>query len=55
MERVALDTGKHLVRFELVGWDRWVRYVTIEKEATEDLEATLEQTEEGGHLTDAQD
>lgn len=43
---IALSTGRVLVRFELPGWDRWVRYVTIQKEATEDLEATLERTDE---------
>lgn len=43
---IALDTGRVLVRFELAGWDRWVRYVTIERDATEELEATLERTEE---------
>lgn len=43
---IAMNTGKVLVRFELEGWDSWVRYVKIEREATEVLEATLERPED---------
>lgn len=43
---IALSTGRVLVRFEAPGYDRWVRYVDIRKEQTEDLFATLETVEE---------
>ncbi|GMV44171.1 MAG: hypothetical protein AMXMBFR64_58870 [Myxococcales bacterium] len=53
MGPIALDTGKVLVRFELDGWDLWHRYVRIERDATEVLEATLERTEDQHASNDA--
>ena len=41
-EPIALETRRYLVRFEKPGYDRWIRYVTIERERTADLAATLE-------------
>ncbi len=44
LEPVKLLVGRHLIRFALPGWDRWVRYVTIERDATFELRPTLEKT-----------
>lgn len=41
---IRLQTKEYLVRFELEGWDQWVRYVTIERDKTMTLEARLERT-----------
>lgn len=42
LEPVKLLVGRHLIRFALPGWDRWVRYVTIERDQTFELRPTLE-------------
>lgn len=39
-----LETRRYLVRFEKEGYDRWIRYVTIEKDKTVLLEPTMERT-----------
>ncbi len=44
LEALELPTVKVLVRFEKAGYDRWVRYVTIEKGQVQELKATLEKT-----------
>jgi len=44
LAELKLPTVKVLVRFEKDGYDRWVRYVTIEKDQVHELQATLEKT-----------
>ncbi len=44
MGPVKLLVGRHLIRFALPGWDRWVRYVTIERDQTFELRPVLEKT-----------
>lgn len=44
LEPLDLPTVKVLVRFEKAGYDRWVRYVSIEKGRVQELKATLEKT-----------
>ena len=40
----GLDTRRYLLRIEKDGWDRWVRYINIEKDQTLDIKAVLEKT-----------
>lgn len=42
MEEVRLETRKYLLRLEKAGYDRWIRNVTIRKDRTYTLQATLE-------------
>ena len=42
IETLKLKVGKVLVRFEKPGYDPWIRAVTIQKDRTYRLEATLE-------------
>ncbi len=44
-EPISLETRRYLMRLESPGWDRWVRYVTIRRDETTTVEATLERTE----------
>ncbi|TNF36845.1 MAG: PEGA domain-containing protein [Deltaproteobacteria bacterium] len=44
LEPLQLPTVKTLVRFEKPGYDRWVRYVTPERDQVYELNATLEKT-----------
>lgn len=44
LEPLTLDTKRYLVRFELPGYDKWHRYVTIDKDETYELRATLERS-----------
>lgn len=44
LEPLKLPTVKTLVRFEKEGYDRWVRYVTLQKDQVHELKATLEKT-----------
>lgn len=44
---IKLRTGKHLVRFEKKGWDRWYRYIMIENDQTEELKPVMERTPPG--------
>jgi hypothetical protein len=39
-----LETKRYLVHVEKKGWDRWVRYVTVLKDATVTVNVTLEKT-----------
>lgn len=39
-----LPTRTYLVRIEKAGWDRWVRYVTVERDTESLVQAVLEQT-----------
>ena len=43
-EKKGLDTRRYLLRVEKDGWDRWVRYVSIEKDETTLIKAVLEKT-----------
>ena len=43
-ERKDLDTRRYLLRIEKEGWDRWVRYISIEKDETLAIKAVLEKT-----------
>lgn len=42
--RKGLATRSYLIRVEMKGWDRWVRYVSIERDQTLDVEVKLENT-----------
>ena len=44
VRKMDLDTRKYLIRVEKPGWDRWVRYVTVERNTTVKLKVTLEKT-----------
>lgn len=46
--RKQLDTRRYLIRVEMNGWDRWVRYVAVEKNSKTRVDATLEKT--GTHV-----
>ena len=41
---LKLETRRYLVRFEKEGWDRWIRYVEIQKNDTYELSPSLEKT-----------
>ncbi|MBM4388589.1 MAG: PEGA domain-containing protein [Deltaproteobacteria bacterium] len=41
-EPLKLETGRYLLKLEMEGYDRWVRYVTIDREKTVKVEAELE-------------
>ena len=43
-ERKGLATRTYLVRVEMEGWDRWVRYVPIERNIVSTVEVKLEKT-----------
>ena len=43
-KRKELPTRRYLVRIEKEGWDRWVRYISIDKGQTTQVPATLEKT-----------
>ena len=43
-KREGLVTQRYLVRIEKPGWDRWIRYVTIERDETTVVDARLEKT-----------
>lgn len=43
-DKLKLETRKFLIRLEKPGYDRWIRYVTIERDRTITVEATLEPT-----------
>lgn len=45
-DEVRLETRKYLLRLEKAGYDRWVRNVTIRKDRTYRLQATMERSEE---------
>ncbi|MGM0574842.1 MAG: PEGA domain-containing protein [Myxococcota bacterium] len=47
LDPIELETRKYLIRFEKEGWDKWIRYVTIQKEETFVLEPHLERTVNG--------
>jgi tetratricopeptide (TPR) repeat protein len=42
--RKNLETKKYLIHVEKEGWDRWVRYITVPKDATLRVEVSLEKT-----------
>lgn len=42
--RENLQTRRYLIRVEMDGWDRWVRYVRVERDRTIKVHAELEQT-----------
>ena len=42
--RKGLDTKKYLVRIEKDGWDRWIRYVEVLRDAVVTVDAKLEKT-----------
>ena len=42
--RKGLDTKKYLVRIEKDGWDRWIRYVEVLRDAVVTVDAKLENT-----------
>lgn len=44
LKPLELETRRVLVRFQKEGYDRWVRYVTVERDKTITLDATLERT-----------
>jgi len=44
IKRKGLDTKKYLIRIEKDGWDRWIRYVEILRDANVNVEAKLENT-----------
>jgi tetratricopeptide (TPR) repeat protein len=47
-EKLKLETKKYLVRFEKPGYDRWIRNVTIQRDRTTTVSATLEPTVPAG-------
>ena len=51
---VRLETRKYLLRLEKAGYDRWIRNVTIRKDRTYTLQATLEKLEETPPATPAE-
>ncbi len=42
---IKLETRRYLVRFEKEGWDRWIRYVEIQKDQTYELTPSMEKTD----------
>ncbi len=44
LEPLKLRTLKYLVRFDKPGYDRWIRYVTIDKDQEYELKPVLERT-----------
>jgi len=45
LKQIRLETKKYLLKLEKDGYDLWVRYVTIQKEKTHTLRATMEKSE----------
>jgi hypothetical protein len=43
--RENLETRRYLVRIEHENWDRWIRYVRVERDRTVEVDATLERTD----------
>ncbi len=44
VDPIRLETRRYLVRFEKEGFDRWIRYVDITKDATTLVEPKMERT-----------
>ena len=44
ISRKGLDTKKYLIRIEKDGWDRWIRYVEVLRDANVTVDAKLENT-----------
>lgn len=53
LEPLRLETRKYLLRLEKPGYDRWIRAVTVSRDRTVPVQATLEKTEEAGPETPA--